>query len=56
MDDAMAVGAQNRKVFYLGSGAVLNLGQRKQVVNLAVGARGTAVSAAERKPANLAVK
>ena len=56
MNDAMAIGAQYRKVFNSSLGAVLNIRQRQQMVNLAVVLRGAAVSATERESADLTVK
>ena len=56
MDNAMAVGAENRKVLHPGSSIVLNLGQWEQMVNLAVVGGSTAINTAERKTAYLAVE
>jgi hypothetical protein len=56
MYDSMAVGADYRKVVESRLGSVLNLGQRQQVVYLAVVTGCATVCTTEGESANLAVK
>ncbi len=56
MDHPVAIGTENREVFQAGGGKILNLRQRDEVVNLAIGASQFTVSAFEREAACLAVE
>ena len=56
MNNAVTVGAKNGEVFYSCLRCVLNIGQRLQMVNLAIVAGCAAVSPAEGKTTNLAIE